>query len=396
MNFLILSPFFPFLEDNGSKIRTMNVIKALKDHKIILVAFYEKKEEILNIEPEKFCSEFYYFKKLEISSITYFLNHFSFKPLLRLRFYRKDVYEFVKKVLKERKVDVVIIESLLMAEYGKKLERVYRIIDEHNIEFVRAKRRFENEKNILKKIYYFLIYWRLKRYELKVLKEFEASFVCSENDRFLIKKYLPHKEPVVIPNGVDVHFFHPKKKKDSNPRIVFLGTLWYEPNYDAVNFFIKEIFPLVKREVEKVEFLIIGEGSFRELEDYIEKNKLNIRFTGYVYDVRSYLEDATVFVAPIRMGSGTRFKILTAMAMGLPVVSTSVGCEGLKIRDGENICIADLPNDFARKTVRLIKDEKFREWIADNGRNLVETQYSTEATRECIENFFRDFNFRNW
>jgi glycosyltransferase involved in cell wall biosynthesis len=392
MNILILSPFLPFPEDNGSKIRVMNFIKALQGHNIYLVSFYERENEIVGRELKEICSEVYTFKKPEISKLAVFLNHFSLRPLLSYRFYTKDADEFIKSIVEKHKINVILTEALLMAEYARNIKGIYRILDAHNIEFVRAFRRIEKTKNILKKVYYFLIYFRLKNYELRVIQEFEGCFVCSQIDKNVIKKYLPYKEPIVIPNAVDVQYFKPQNKESISKKIVFLGTLWYEPNLDAVKFFIDEIFPLVKEKFKDIEFWVLGEGVPSDFKRHSEKK--DIVFTGYVDDVRTYLNESLIFVAPLRMGSGTRFKILTAMAMGLPVVSTTVGCEGLEVRDRENICIADNPVDFANAIIKLIEDNDFRENIIKNGKEFVEKRYSREIVMDQIKRIFNDPSFK--
>ncbi|MGQ9617709.1 MAG: glycosyltransferase family 4 protein [Candidatus Aminicenantia bacterium] len=392
MNILVISPFVPFLQDNGFKIRLISFLYALKGKNVYLVCFYEKEGEKDLSGGEDLVKEIYFFRRKNISKLQKLLNHFSLKPLLSKRFFRKDASEIVRRVINKNKIEVVIVESLLMAEYVRGLRNVYKILDEHNIEFIRAKRRFENTRNILKKIYYFLIYLRLKRYELKVIKNFEACLVCSEVDRKLVKRYLD-VEPIVIPNTIDINYFYPKRRGVSTKTIVFLGTLWYEPNFDAVKFFLKEIFPIIKKRVADAKFLVIGEGSRKDFDFECYETK-DVIFSGYVDDVRDYLSEARVFVAPLRMGSGTRFKILVAMAMGLPVVSTSIGCEGLDVEDGVNILIADRSEDFANKVIELIENEELRKSISSNGRSLVESKYSNDIVKEKLRNILKNLNFR--
>lgn len=391
MNILIISPFLPFKEDNGSKIRTMNFIKAWDKNKVYLFAFYEKEDEINTAEIQRYCTKAWLYKRPSISFLKILLNYFSLKPLLSLRFYKKEFHKQLKKIVLNYQINAMLIESLLMAEYGENIGKVFRILDEHNIEFMRAKRRYESERNILKKIYYFLIYLRLKRYELKTISKFDSCIVCSAEDESEIVKNLPSKDPVVIPNAVNTEYFSPLSEDKKSNRIVFVGTIWYEPNLDAVRFFIQDIFPLIKNKVGDVEFWVIGE--FMEKDIVFFREREYIKFFGHVEDIRTFLKDALVFVAPLRMGSGTRLKILTSMAMGIPVVSTTIGCEGLEVEDEEDIFIANTPDEFADKVIKLIKDEKLRKKIAINGRNLVKEKYSREKIIELIKAYFKSLSF---
>lgn len=389
MNILILSPFLPYPPDSGAKMRTLSIIQSLEGHKCILIAFSDKKETRAIDELKKYCSDIFIFEPPRISNLNVILNHFSLKPLLSQRFYSREAYKKINEIVEN--VDVIIFESLLMAEYGKNIKSKVRILDELNIEFIRAKRRLETISNFLKKIYYWLIYYRLKRYELKIINSFEGCIVCSEIDKEVLKRHISDKRIDVIPNVVDTDFFTSKQIESFRNRLIFVGTMWYEPNLDAVRFFIQDIFPLIRDKIKDVELLVVGE--YVEKDISFLKEKEGVRFVGYVDDIRVFLKNASVFVAPLRMGSGTRLKILTAMAMGIPVVSTRIGCEGLEVEDGKDIFIADTPEEFADKVIKLIKDEELRKKISENGRNLVEDKYSRKKVIEIIKAYLNSLSF---
>ncbi|MGQ9778133.1 MAG: glycosyltransferase, partial [Thermodesulfobacteriota bacterium] len=231
-----------------------------------------------------------------------------------------------------------------------------------------------------------MIFYRLKRYELKIIRSFDFILVCSGHDQSLLEKYQPHKKIAVVPNVVDPDFFYPNERMARSNKILFVGTMWYEPNADAIKFFIHQVFPLIKREINDVILLIIGDGAAKEVLKYSRDPAIKI--VNYVDDIRPYFEESKVFIAPIRMGSGTRLKILTAMAMGLPVVSTRIGCEGLEVDNGVNIMIADEPLDMKENIVKILRDEGLRQTIAQKGRELVEKKYSLNAFMGQLNKIF--------
>ena len=382
MRILFIAPFLPYPENSGSKIRAMGLLRSLKGNELLLFAFGDQKERVHFKELKKLCSELFVFQKPKISPFQKFLNHFSSKPLLSKRFWLKEVKIKIEEILKEKKIDLVVVETLHMAEYVKSLKGLCKVLDEHNLEFVRAGRRVSAHSHWIRKIYYYLIMMRLRRYELKTIKMFDKCLVCSESDRKTINGFIPNKKVTVIPNSVDVNYFGARQGAHDSKSIIFTGTMWYEPNVDAVKYFAREIFPLLREDLPDIEFVIVGD---KPTEDVIVLSKeKGISVTGYTDDIRPYLSTASIFVAPIRMGSGTRLKILSAMCAGLPVVSTSVGCEGLDVVDDENICIAESPQQFRDKIIRLLEEKDYRERIATGGKRLVEKKYSREVIEEKL------------
>ena len=377
MRILFISPFLPYPENSGSKMRAMSIIRSLKSHKVFLLAFREEAEKYHDNELTKFCEELYVIQRPEITSFQRFINHFSLKPLLSKRFYLSESRKKIKHIIRDKEIDIVVGETLLVAEYIKNLKNIYKVLDEHNLEFVRASRRIEDCESWVKKIYLYLITIRLKRYELKIIQKFDRCLVCSEVDQKTIERFLPNSNVTVIPNSVDTQYFKLVKVKNESKKVTFTGTMWYEPNVDAVKYFIRKILPLLKNDLPNIEFTIVGDNPTEDILSLSQEKGVSI--TGHVKDIRPYLADSLVFVAPIRMGSGTRLKILSAMSMGIPIVSSKVGCEGIDTKDGESICIADTPYQFSNKIIKLFKEKDYRDRIAMAGRKLIETKYSLDV-----------------
>jgi glycosyltransferase involved in cell wall biosynthesis len=198
----------------------------------------------------------------------------------------------------------------------------------------------------------------MARYEPAALRKFHHVIAVSENDRQQMLAMCPSCPISVVPTGVDTtkYVVAPPASADP-PQIVFLGSMDWEPNIDAVIYFCREIFPRVRAAVPNAKFQIVGRNPHspvRQLaSDYVE-------VTGTVPSVVGYLRDATVVVVPLRIGGGTRLKIFEAMAMGKAVVSTSIGAEGLGIKDGQDLILADEAPSFAEATIRILRDGAFR------------------------------------
>jgi len=196
--------------------------------------------------------------------------------------------------------------------------------------------------------------------------------VVSEKDKELLRGMGVKNNLAVVPNGTDTTFFKPMGKKKIENSVLWLGHMDVHTNKDAVLYFWREIFPLLQKQYPQVRMTFVGSAPPKEIADAAKKNG-NIKVTGFVDDVRPYMDEAEVMVVPLRIGSGTRLKILDAMAMGKAIVSTSVGCEGLEVTDGENILIADAPEEFAAKTIDLLRNPEVRKSIEKKSRELAAT-----------------------
>jgi len=213
---------------------------------------------------------------------------------------------------------------------------------------------------------------RVRKYETEIIRDFDVGTMVSAFDKDYLLELNNSLKLAVIPMGVDLDYFSPGKK-DYKPQILFTGTMNYFPNYDAALYFCNEIFPLVKQKSPDVSFYIVGNNPHKKL---LQIASDDIVITGHVPDVRPYFDDSAVFVCPLRSGSGMQAKNLEAMAMGVPIVTTSIGLEGLEATPDREIFVADKPKDFANYVIRLIKEPSLRREISENERKLVETKYS--------------------
>ncbi len=273
--------------------------------------------------------------------------------------------------------DIVLFESVFVAGYqlpagGK------TVIDQHNIEHELLERTSKHEKALLRKWYSWRESQLLKQGEIERCRKADVVLVTSEREYDALRNLLPEQHIEVIPNGVDIAtFIQRDPAQEIAHRIIFTGSMDYYPNIEAVLFFARKCWPLIQSQVPSASWQIVGKDPPREVRDLAALPGITV--TGTVPDVTSYLSSATVAIAPLQIGSGTRLKILEALAMQKAVVSTSLGCEGLSVTSGEHLIVADRAQEFAQAVVDLIQDTQKRNALGNAGRKFVETVYSWES-----------------
>ncbi len=310
------------------------------------------------------------------------------KSVVRGRSYLLDTHTLVEiqealdVLLAHDHYDVVLFESVLMAGY-RLPEGVRVVIDQHNIEHEILKRTYQRKTAWLRKWYNWLESRLLKPVEIERCRRANVVLVTSERERLWWKSMLPDTVIEVVPNGVDIEMFHGGCSEQEVPgRIIFTGTMDYYPNIDAVLFFAQKCWPLIRSQVPDVTWQIVGRNPLPEVQRLAELPGVVV--TGSVADVRPYLAAATVAIAPLRIGSGTRLKILEALAMRKAVVSTNIGCEGLSVEPGKHLVVADEPEAFVQAILAFMRSQTMRIAFGTAGRALVEAEYSWEQCSDRL------------
>jgi glycosyltransferase involved in cell wall biosynthesis len=285
-----------------------------------------------------------------------------------------------------RHFDIVLFESVLIAGYrlpqGAKI-----VIDQHNIEHELLERTYQHEQAFLRKWFSWRESHLLKKGEVKRCREADVVLVTSEREYDMLKQLLPEQQIEVIPNGVDTEaFVHHDSVREIPYQIIFTGSMDYFPNIDAVLYFARKSWPIIKSEVPNASWQIVGKNPPREVRDLAASPGITV--TGTVPEVTSYLASASVAIAPLQIGSGTRLKILEALAMGKAVVSTSLGCEGLSVASGKHLILADQPENFAQAVITLLNNQEMRTALGKAGKALVEAEYSWEQARPQLLHAF--------
>jgi glycosyltransferase involved in cell wall biosynthesis len=278
----------------------------------------------------------------------------------------------IYELLSEEQFDAVHCEFPITGEYdfGKGM---IRVLDTHNVEYKNFKRMSDKTRSPFRKWFYRHESEKVRKEEIAVLRKQDVIFTTSKADRAVFRKDLQDVPIHVIPNGVDTTYFRPSPWYKRDPHaMVFTGSMGYVPNNDGMLYFLDEVFPRIQAQIPQAKIFVVGNRPSEELK---RRASDQVVVTGFVEDVRPFVWRSSLFVVPLRMGSGTRLKVVEALAMKKPVVSTSLGCEGIDVEDGENILIEDQPQAFADAAVRLMRDEELQHKLAHNGFELIKDNY---------------------
>ncbi|MCP4536079.1 MAG: glycosyltransferase [Chloroflexi bacterium] len=388
MRILYISGWYPYPPDNGARIREFNLIKQLAfRHEITLLSFYSSpgsisQERLDAMQPHCRSVAAVPYKEFNPTGLRAVMALFSTRPRSVVDTYNPEMARLVESAVDGETFDVAVLATQRTVPYAHLIGDIPWVCEE--IEQATLYEKYLNARNLAAKLRYRLMWWKQANYVRGLLTECSGGTVASEQERDLILNIRPdYASLVVVSNGVDLEAntgdFGPPKPDT----LIYNGALTYDANFDAMEFFLRDIFPLVKAQRPNVSLRITGKY------DGVPVERLPLgdgaELTGYLDDVRPAVAQSWVCVVPLRVGGGTRLKILEAMALGTPVVSTSKGAEGLKSTHGENILIADDPNDFAQTLVRLLQDDSLRVKLSTNGRRLVEEWYSWEICARQLE-----------
>jgi glycosyltransferase involved in cell wall biosynthesis len=392
MNILALSPWFPYPPDNGSKLRIFNLLKQLsRKHRITLLAMTAEDEgSQQNIAALRhWCQDVKTVPKRVYrpdSPVTW-LGFFSFWPRHHIQTFSSEMRDSVASEIQSGRVDLCIAFEFGTVRYLAGYEHIPRVFEE--AELTKMIGNVTRQANPLLMLRHQLPWWKTRWLVRWVAREFDLCTVVSEQEQRLLQQLIPYYRSIaVIPNGVDVDHYAGDFGQPKEDSLIFSGALTYSANYDAMEFFLGDILPLIKKERPEVVLRITGKTAGVPLEQL--PNVDDVIFTGYLDDVRPSVAQSWVSVVPLRVGGGTRLKILEAMALGTPVVSTSKGAEGLDVTLGENILIADTPSGFADATLHLLEDHGLRARLSENGRSLVRTRYDWAQIGEEFERLLSD------
>ena len=378
MRILFLSTWFPYPYDNGSKLRVYHLLRALaKDHEVVLVSLaFDTANPDDPGDLQAYCHEihavrFNPFIENRAGTCRTFL---SYKPVVANSI--QTVREVVRDILRESQFDVIIASTIMMIEYALQSPAGTPLVfEDHNITSRLMWELYENSENRWQQLRRWLSWKKRRLYEARSFAKFDLVTMVSEQDREETLSVIGENGPPVeiIPNGVDCITHRPNLMEPRRNVLIFNGSLAYGANYEAMSWFVYKVFPIIKEKVPQISLIITG--SKKGVDTSLFNSDSSILLTGFVDDVRFSVAEATVCVAPILAGGGTRLKILEAMALGTPVVSTTKGVEGIEALDKVHLLIADESSSFAESVVWLLEDGSMREVLAANGRRLVEDKY---------------------
>jgi glycosyltransferase involved in cell wall biosynthesis len=299
-----------------------------------------------------------------------------------------------------RPYDVIHADQLSMAWWGRLAARMAipprpcTLLDEHNAIYLLTRRMADTEGNPLRRAIMAREARAFARYERDMCRWFDALLTVTEEDREHLLVLFPPDERgpladkfTVVPICVDPEQVSPVAHKDGGePTVLHLGTMFWPPNVNGVLWFARKVLPLIHQQVPEAQFVVVGKNPPPEVQALAADPQVQV--TGYVADPTTYLETADVFVVPLHAGGGMRVKIVDAWLWGLPIVSTPIGAEGIQVRDGENLLLADDAQTFARATVRLLTNPEFNRRLRANGRAWVEDHYAWQMVYQKVDRVY--------
>jgi sugar transferase (PEP-CTERM/EpsH1 system associated) len=368
--------------DIGGKIRSYNILRQLaKEHAVTFFSFYAAHDNDVHAELSRTLEKVILIP-LELSParsatelLDYALHLPSREPYSLTKYCKPVVRKRLRALLQEETYDVILCDFLVAAGAIPWDWPCPKVLFAHNVEAVIWQRHYEVARNPLWKAVSWLEWKRMEAAERRYLQKANHVLVVSENDRESFARFLEPGRLTVIPTGADTEFFQPCGEKEMPNTLVFTGAMDWLPNEDGIIYFAKEIFPLILARAPDATLCVVGRQPSRRLQD-LAANVPNIQLTGRVEDVRPYVAQSAVYIVPLRIGGGTRLKIFEAMSMAKAVVSTSIGAEGLPVKNGEHLLIADDPASFAESTLQLLGDPRRRTEIGRAARRLIEQNYN--------------------
>lgn len=411
MRILFLAPSLPFPARSGATIRNLSLIRALAErHEVTLLSFqeavdgpaqppvrsqnHEARGPAARVPPElsALCRSVEVVPAPVRPRWRRLIDLPGPRPDLVRRLASPAFAARAHALFARGSFDLVHVGGLEMAEFGYPFrDRAAILLDEHNAEYVLQQRAFENEcrpGGSPVGLAYSLLQWRkLRRYEAMACRLADGVMAVSQVDRQAIRAIAPRARVVVVPNSIDVREYQPREGVPAGPpTLVFTGKMDFRPNVDAVVWFCRAVLPLLRAKAPDLRFQIVGRSPTPKVRDL--GRQPGVEVVGAVPDDRPYVAGAHACVVPMRVGGGTRIKILQAMAAGVPVVATTLGCEGVAATAGEHLLVADQPADFARTVLELLSSPELASRLAERGRRFVEATYDWRVLARPLDDFY--------
>lgn len=378
--------------DKGGKIRTFQMLKELKRaHHVTYLTLddgsgapdaaeraSEYCHELVRVEHRtraKFSAAFY----AELAA-----NLVSPLPYFMKKYKSAEMRRQIERLVATDEFDVLVCDFLQPSVNVPPRLPVATVLFQHNVEAMIWKRHYEVQANLLKKSYLYGQWLKADAYERAACRRFDHVIAVSEEDRETMQRAYHLKSVSDVPTGVDTEFFRPRGGEQREPHnLVFTGSMDWLPNEDAIQFFTKEIMPRIRERVPDVTLTVVGRNPYASLVE-LGKRDPSIIVTGRVEDVRPYMERAAAYIVPIRVGGGTRLKIYEAMAMEKPIISTTIGAEGLPLTDGRELLLADTAEAFAAAVVSVLQDERKARELGERAASAVRERFSWDKVSKAF------------
>jgi len=414
MRILYLSQLVPYPPDSGPKVRQYYALRYLaQHHEVTLVAFSRPDDKPEAIEHLKGLCQAVYTVPMKRArwrdALALAGSWLSGKSFIIRRDWVPAMAKRVEAEITRGNYDIVQADQLWMAQYGLladqlaragKVVRPWLVLDEHNACFQIPQRLAQGESNRLKRLALEREWRALYRYEAQACASYDHVVTVTEEDRAILESMVriadegngetSHPKPSfsTIPICVDAAAVKPVGSHPGAANVLHLGTMFWPPNVEGVAWFAREVWPRVRQQVEGASLTIVGKNPPEAVRSLVQDGT-GIQVTGYVADPLPYLEAAGAFIVPLFSAGGMRVKIVDGWRWGLPVISTSIGAEGIRYRDAENILIADKADSFARAVVQALQDKELNQRLRVNGRRWVEEMYDWQRVYPAWENAYQ-------
>jgi len=398
MKILFLSPTVPFPLTDGGRIRVFNLLKQIATkNDVTLLALETQPTDAEGVaQLQQLGVQVHLVPNaptLPSVSLGTLLKAFVRRQPITVARYDLPAYrQKFKELIATETFDLVHYEMFHTAQFQPET-RLPSVLSQQNVDSAIWRRLCDETVSPFHKLAYWTQQLAFQRYERVLSPKFDAVTCTSDIDATVFQRHCAEDVIEIIPNGVDITHYQPDASAEVPAHLIYIGSMDWYPNEDAVSFFADEVLPRIQERVPDVRFSIVGGNPSARVEKLAERKGVVV--TGRVPEIKPYFAEATVFVVPLRIGSGTRLKILEALAMGKAIVSTSVGAEGLDLKDGEEIFIADEPIVFADAVTRLLTDASLRRRIGGNGRVRVERDYDWRSIGEKLHLLYTKISERD-
>ena len=395
MRLLLLTPQLPYPPHQGTTMRNYGLIAGLaRRHQVHLLSFLSPGDDLQGAQPLQVLCETVDAVPQPARTLRQRLWTLLTSPLpdMAHRLASPAFERVLCGLLARHDFDVVEFEGIEMIPYMRPVLEANcwpcLVFDDHNAEYVLQRRVFETDVRLLRRLpgalYSFVQWQRLRRYETWACRQADVVVAVSERDAEALGRIIPGKQITVVPNGIDVAEYRswPAQAEPELPSnsLVFTGKMDFRPNIDAALWFAQRVFPLIRDVVPDARFYVVGQRPHTRLD--VIRDQPGVTITGRVPETKPYIASAAVYVIPLRSGGGTRFKVLEAMSLGRPIVSTSMGCDGFPVTDGRDVLLADEPQAFADRVVALLQDPtREKALIAAASKFVTDYDWSTVVPR---------------
>ncbi len=388
MKILFLSRWFPYPSNNGSKLRIYSLLCGLSErYSVTLLSFFDPLDKVSDgLEIQSKCEEIHVvpWREFDPHSRSSRLAFFHMKPRSVVDTFSREMAEEIKELLIQQKFDLIIASQLPMAVYYPYFGDTPALFEEAELGLSYFNLR-DSCMGWQRRLRHALTWFKFRRYFSNLLDAFEMCTVVSEKEKQLITKNFPYVKKVsVIPNCLNMEDYMDIPVDSMPDTLIFTGAFRYYANYEAMQWFLKNVFPLVLKRIPTARLIITGDHANLPL-PFSE----NITLMGHVDEIKTLIASCSISIAPLLSGGGTRLKIIEAMALGTPVIATSKGAEGLDVVNRKHLLVADTPISFAECVVELLQNKDLHHQLTQNARLLVQEKYNWKIV---LQNYFSLIN----